>query len=139
SFAPACKQFAVASALPHSQARDGMESELAVRVSGRDLVGTTLQRFLHRGAERLAVQLEGVGTSHLTPEGGLFDLLRLEVERSMEQGEAVIDLEAADRELSRAAEPSKCARAQLGQLALVAGPRQIGVLLANRLRVVVGE
>ena len=57
----------------------------------------------------------------------------------MEQREAVVDLEAADRELGCAAKPRERPCSQLGELVPVAGPRQIDVLRPDRLRVVVGE
>ena len=57
----------------------------------------------------------------------------------MEQREAFVDLEATDRELRRAAEPSERPHPKLNELALIARPRKVGVVGSSRLRVVVRE
>src|SRR5213596_1983892 len=98
-----------------------MEGELAVDVRGGGPVTVALQRLLHRNPEGLAVELEYVRPRDLPPERGLLELVLLEFESSVKQREAVVDLEAADRELGCAAKPRERPRSQLRELALLAG------------------
>ena len=113
---PSCDQITVRPALPHRGASRGMEREEAVRVRHGCWVGRALKRAQHRRPEGLAVKLEHVRASDLSPEVSLVGLVRLEGESTVEQREAVVDLETSDRGFGCAPEPHERGRPQLSKL-----------------------
>ena len=114
-----------------------MEREEAVRVRHGCWVGRALKRAQHRRPEGLAVKLEHVRASDLSPAVSLVGLVRLEGESAVEQREAVVDLETSDRGFGCAPEPHERGRQQLFKLHLFPRPHQIGVVRSDSLGVVV--
>ena len=76
---------------------------------------------VHRVAEALAVEFSALARPISLPE--LRALVRLaELERSLEEGHAVVEVVAAIASVGRAAEPADGAHAQLLELAGVVSP-----------------
>jgi hypothetical protein len=85
--------------LPHPVPPDGLERKLGMQVRRG---AADLDRFLHRGPEGLAVELERVRLADPVPELRLPAWVGLELERPVEQGQALVDLVAPHGQVGRA-------------------------------------
>ena len=98
-----------------------------------------VQRFLHGLPEALSVVLEGAGPADALPDRGLLPRIALEAERPAEQGQALVDLVAADGQLRRPPRPRDGLGAQALGLPFPAGPGQIKDFRKDSLGVVVRQ
>ena len=83
----------------------GLDSQPAADLgSGRVVRGET-ERLLHRGPERLAVELQRARSGDRGPQLAPRVVVWLEPERSPQKRDRIIDLVPADREVGGAAKP----------------------------------
>ena len=94
---------------------------------------------MHGLPEALAVVFEGAGVADALPDACLLGCAGFEAEGLVEQGQALVDLVAADGQLRRPPRPPDGLAAQGLGLLFAAGPGQIEDLRADRLGVMVGQ
>ena len=96
---PALDELTVRPQPPHPRADRGLEDELTVELGLRWPIDARADRVLHRGPERLTVVLERVRPPDLAPSVGLLPLERLELDGTVQQPQALVDLVPAHRKL----------------------------------------
>ena len=98
----------------------------------------SFRRALHRLPEALTVELERTRAPDLAPELRAFVRLA-ELERTLQIGDALVEVVAPDRELRGTPEPAQGAHAQPLELLRLVGPGEIRIGGIGGLRVVMGE
>ena len=136
---PAVHECRVRCDAPHAGPDERLEHQLGVELAGDRVVRGQLDRPLHRGGEGGAVEVEGVRMPDRTPDLHLPRHARLEARGPLEQRHGVVQLVASDRQLGRTAQPDDRALRELAQPRLVVRPREVGVLGADGLCVVVRQ
>ena len=116
---PALDEIGIGLPLPDPPPADRLEGELRLHVRG----GTAdLDRLLHRLPEGVAVELERIRAADPLPELRLALWVALQLERRVEQRQALVDLVAAHSQLSRPPEPRQGLGAQPLRFVLASGP-----------------
>src|SRR4030095_11911385 len=95
----------IRSARPHPAAERRLESELCIRLAACRAVVGQLERALHRLPEGRPLEPECVRTSDLAPELRLGRRFGLEIDRLMQQSDALVEVVARNGELACAAQP----------------------------------
>ena len=121
---------------PHPGPLHRLQGEVGVHLGRR---AGDVQRLLHGLPETLSVVLEGAGQADPLPDRGLLSRAAFEAQGPMEQGQALVDLVAADSQLRGPPRPPDCLAAQALGLLFPAGPGQVEVFRADGLGVMVRQ